>query len=132
MSIQQQIMEYLANNGVGTLGVSLFVNEIPDNDKVNDNAVVISTAGGAMDKFVDLRTKFFSFVIRNKKDNDIDSKFEQIRTLLHKNPNCISNFVVGGDVVEDIYIEDEPSYVGKDTNNRYLYEFTLKLYYERI
>lgn len=131
MSIQQQIISYLASNGFGTKGYSLFVNEIPDNNNVSNNSIVISSASGSMNKYVNDRISFFSVVIRNKTDNGADLIFENLRGLLHQNKNCIREFVAGGDLIKDIYIEDELNYVGKDVNNRYLYEFTLKLYYER-
>lgn len=132
MSIAQQFLKYLADNSFGVLGVSLFINEIPDGSTIDNNAICISSAGGNVDKYVDLRIKFFSVVLRNQTENGLDSVFENLKAFLHRNPACVHEFVAGGDSIQDFYIEDELNYIGKDANQRYLGEFTLKMYYERI
>lgn len=129
MSIAEELITYLAEQGVGILGQSLFIGLIPDGSTVDDFAICLNVIGGQRDRYVDFRHALGSFVVRAKTHQDGTDKYEQIASLLHKNPRCLTEFVHGGKNVKDMYILDEPTYVGQDESKRYIFEFQIRIDY---
>lgn len=128
-SIAEQFVEYLEDHAVGTTGESLFIGEIPDGEAVEDQAVVVNIIGGPRDKFVNFRHATGSIVIRSATYEAGTALYETISALVHKNPLCITELIVGGNVIKDMYVLDEPSYAAKDDNQRYIFEFQITIDY---
>jgi hypothetical protein len=114
--IAQELAEYLEDEGLGTVGVDIFVGYQPDTP---DNCIVLydesaPTLSESQAQTVDLLG--VQVLIRNTVYATAGGKAFTI----HKNIIGFGgdSFIEGGSVVTDLYVVNSPVSIGRDSQNR--------------
>lgn len=122
--ILQEIAQYLADNGVGTLGTDFFVGELPPEP---DNAImVMSGSSDEPDRYLDTQYLSLDVWSRNKVTPDGYTKLNLVFALLHQKqnyslPNYHVYFSHATGNIEDF---------DRDINGRKLHKLTLRFIYQ--
>lgn len=117
---------YLQTNSVGTLGSSLFIGNMPDG---TDNCVMVDVTGGvAPSKDVPIMQPTVQCLVRNTSFETGLTKIKAVRDLLHR-LNDGNTLKSGGVDVMSCFAMQEPTHLGKDTNERHIFtcNFIFKL-----
>ncbi|MBU1110783.1 minor capsid protein [Patescibacteria group bacterium] len=106
------IADYLASNGVGTVATNIFVGTLPDSP---DTCIaVLDTGGSQPDQYIPTKEPTFQILIRST-DYDLGkTKLDLIRSLLHQKSNL--QFVTGGQYCYFVLALSEGGHIGRDLN----------------
>lgn len=108
------IASYLAENGIGSIGNTIFKSRLPD---IPDNCISIYETGGlAPDRYLPTADPTFQIIVRNKTYSAGKSKMDDIVDLLHQKTN--STLVTGGFYFYYIFLMGEPAHIGVDKKDR--------------
>ncbi len=108
------IAQYLANNGVGVLGTTLFESFLPP---LPDNAVAILETGGTHPPVdLPLLTPSFQVLVRSTAYDVGRTQFDLIRSLLHNQYNL--QFIPGGIYFYYTRLIADGGHIGQDGNGR--------------
>lgn len=126
MTVESDIATYLQTGGFGTVGNSIFLNDMPPTP---DNCIVVSIyAGAAVERTHDTSGNDNPSVqvrVRNTSAGTARSKIQQVYNYL----DGIANTTIGSTFFEGIMaINSGPVPMGKDENGRteFAWNFTVK------
>ncbi len=111
--IISDIASYLATSGYGTVGTSIFIDELQDQPA---NQIVVFSSGGSPIQSTDSHTiiSFFDVHVRNTSKAAARSKAIEIRDLMGSKKAIANHQAI---MLQPPVIE----YFGKDSNNRHRY-----------
>lgn len=114
--LSENLATYLASNGQGTLGSSIFLGSMPD---TSSNAILLEDTGGLEpNRYITIKKNTVQVTIRNKSYRTGITKANAIYDLLHQSYDQTN---IGGEDVMLIEALSEPNYLGKDESGRYLF-----------
>lgn len=103
MDIAYQVADYLADNGFGTIGTSIFIGEIP----ANANGLYIIRTGGLLNNYVPIEETILSIYCKDTQALDCITLLENVKRNIHRKSSTtldgafVFTFLVLGDI-EDI------------------------------
>lgn len=114
MHLIDQIADFLANQGLGTVGVSIFTSYLP---QTPDNAIAVIETGGLAPN-VDIPTKepTFQVMVRNTNFSDGRTNLDTVRSALHQKRGF--EVYSGETYFYFIYAISEGGHIGRDDNGR--------------
>lgn len=117
--IISEIANYLATQGVGTVGTDLFYAYLPSN--LDDGIVVLDTGGNTPDAYIPTKEPTFQVFIRSSSYATGKAKLDLVRTALHQ----IKNTVLGSGTTYFYFIlaQAEGGHLGRTENG--LDEFSI-------
>lgn len=80
MNIANELANYLADNGFGTLGTDIFVDQIPD----NQNGIYTMNGSGELNNYVPISNTLVDIYIKNTSASSAVSIASQIRNFIHR------------------------------------------------
>jgi len=122
----EQVLDYLAGQGIGTKATDMFLNELPDTP--NNATAVIDSSGGVVDNEVPVRNKRVQILVRNTDYETGHNLAESIFQLLHQQKDTFT-FGAGSVDVMTIFAIDEPYPIGQDDNNRHIFSTNYAITY---
>lgn len=121
----RDIAQILQSNGIGTLGVDIFLGQLPASP---DNVVAIfEYAGEPPDLHANIEYPGLQVMVRNKRYDAGRQKIEQARNVLHG----IVETVINGHRYLLIRANQSPFLLERDENNRAIFVCNFRLIKER-
>ncbi len=117
MNILQQVINYLEDQGVGTVGTDLFYSKMSDNPV--SQIVAFATGGLSPDRYLKSADPTFQILVRNKTYEDGQGKIDDIVNALHQKANL--ELVTGEDYFYFIFLIQEPTHLMRDEKGRHLW-----------
>lgn len=118
--LADDITQYMATNGIGTLATDLFEGNLPDSP---DSAVVVIETGGTQpERELPFKSPTFQVYIRNQGYSAGRTKLDAVRALLH----AIQNQTIGSTYFYYIFAISEGGHVGRDDNSRDLFSINFQ------
>jgi hypothetical protein len=123
MDIAYDVAKYLADNGFGTLGSSIFVGQIPN----ATNGIWIDRIGGTLNNYVPIEEAAVNIYIKNTSAQTCVTTLENIKKFIHRMHSTntqnasVYTFLIIGD------IED----VARDLEYEKVYKLTLQVVYRK-
>lgn len=115
----EEIAEYLEDEGIGTVGTSIFIGKLPDDaDVQNDIVAIFDTGGFPPDAHVPLKERTVQIIVRDTLYVDANTTATSVRDLLH---NRFWQDIVSGGTIFQLRSSalQEPTNIGQDDKNRY-------------
>lgn len=110
------LANYCASNGLGTIGVNIFELYLPDQA---NNAIMIKETGGPIldpsSKYLPFKTPTFQVITRNSSETVGIAQALVVRNLFHR----LVNTTIGSTYFYYILMVQEPQGIGMDNNGRY-------------
>lgn len=122
MDLIKQVATYLAAQGLGTLGTTIFYSYAPDS--VDDCIVVLDTGGMKPDIYIPTKDPTFQVFIRASTYSAGKSVLNSVRSALHQQKGV--NLVSGQTFFYYIYAMSEGGHIGR--NDRGLDEFSINFH----
>lgn len=117
-----EIAQYLAANGIGTLGTNIFEGDMPTTP---DACICIyETTGLAAEHDIPLHSPSFQVMIRNTELDLGQAVAFSIRNLLHNQYNL--QFATNGTYVYSCNLIAEGGHIGRDDNGRDLFSLNFQ------
>lgn len=116
------IAQYLATNGVGTLGTDLFKSFVPSTP--DDCVTVLDTGGVKPDADIPTKSPTFQVYIRAASYSAGRAKLDSVRALLHQVAN--QNLVANQTYFYYILALAEGGHLGRDANGRDLFSINFQ------
>lgn len=116
------IAQYLATNGVGTLGVDLFKSFVPSTPDAC--VTVLDTGGSKPDADIPTKSPTFQVYIRSTDYSTGKAKLDSIRALLHQVAN--QTLVANQTYFYYILALAEGGHLGRDANGRDLFSINFQ------
>lgn len=114
MSLIDDIATYLEDNGIGTVGSTIFKSWLPDNNQ-NVSMVVLDTGGPTPDiDLTSLKTPTFQIMIRSNTYSAGKSKLDSIRSLLHG----VIETQVENTYILYMHAQSEGGHIGRNENGK--------------
>lgn len=113
MSLISDIADYLATNGLGTVGTDIFYSYVPD---IDANVIAVLDTGGAQPS-VDigsLKNPTFQIFIRNSSYATGKSKLDSVRSLLHQKIET----TIGSTYFLNCFAQSEGGHVGRNERDQ--------------
>lgn len=107
MDIAYKLGEYLASNGFGTLGTTIYIGSIP----ATAQGLNIVRSGGSLNNYLPIEETVLDIYCKDTQAADAITKLENIKRFIHRQHNTtlssdyVFTFLVLGDV-EDIQRDD--------------------------
>lgn len=118
MRFIDNVATYLAANSIGTVATDLFIGILPPTP---DNAVMVDYTGGLEpDRYAPVRKLTVQTTVRNTDYDDGYDKIQAIFDLLHRKLDDLELETGGVDVMEVMALQ-EPTFIGQDETNRYVF-----------
>lgn len=115
MSLERDFASYLQDQGVGTVGTDIFVNQLPDTPA---NCIAVYATGGInIEKEVPVSDDTIQVIVRNKDNSTCTTKAEAVYTACKRKSNI--NLVGGGVYVLFMNPVAKPQRIGRDEAKRY-------------
>lgn len=122
MTIEQQVAQYLQTTIVSpalTLGSNLFVSTMPP--KPDDLCVmVVNTGGPEADTYTPVRGVSIQVSVRASQYDTASNVINQAFNGLHQKYDTFQLVAGQTDVMQSMAMQ-EPTYIGQDTNQRYMF-----------
>lgn len=80
MDIAYEIAKYLADNGFGTLGTDIFVDQIPS----DQNGIYVSSIGGSMDYYTPIEEAALDIYVKNTSAETCKDTLKDIANHIHR------------------------------------------------
>lgn len=126
MNISKKIAHYLEDEGIGTLGTDLFINNIPE-DK--DNALMLSAVpSGVQEPYYKIYNQNIEVWSRNQDTEAGFNKLEEVFDLLHQ----ADHFETDNIYIYFSYAIDSLDSYGRDDNDRALHKTIFNVIYREI
>lgn len=119
MDISYQVAQYLVNAGFGTLGTSIFVDQIP----ANTNGVYVVRAGGQLNNYVPVEETVLDIYIKDTSASDAITKLENIKRYIHR----MNNTAAGSAYVYTFLVIGDIQDVQRDMEYAKIYKITLQV-----
>ena len=123
MDIAYDVAKYLADNGFGTLGTSIFAGQIPN----GTNGVWVTRIGGVLNNYVPIEESAVNIYVKDTSAQACVTKLENIKKFIHRmhstttaNENVYTFLVIGD--VEDL---------ARDLEYEKVYKLTLQVVYKK-
>lgn len=118
MTLDENITQYLEDNGIGTEGTDLFISDLPG---TTTNAVMVKLTGGEEpNKYVDVKRLTVQIMVRNSNPQTAKTTAYSIYDLLHNKDDDFVLETGGVDVMRSEAISF-PSMILKDEEGRTYY-----------
>ena len=123
MDIAYDVAKYLADNGFGTLGTSIFAGQIPN----GTNGIWVTRIGGVLNNYVPIEEAAVNVYIKNTSGQTCVQTLENIKKFIHRMHSTttanasVYTFLVIGDV-EDL---------ARDLEYEKVYKLTLQVVYRK-
>lgn len=122
MAVIDDIAQHLHNQGIASLGTSLFKSYSPESP---DNIVaVLDTGGTTPDPELPTKSPTFQVFIRNKSYVQGRSKLDSVRAALHQRQE--QTLINGGTYFIYIFAIAEGGHLGRDENGRDLFSINFR------
>jgi hypothetical protein len=106
------VADYLASNGVGTVATDIFVGFLPE--EPNNCVAVLDTGGSTPDAYIPTKSATFQVLVRSENYDVGKTKLNTIRELLHRKTN--SNLGTGSNYLFYILAMSEGGHIGREEN----------------
>jgi hypothetical protein len=117
MTIIEQVGTYLDDNGVGSLGQTIFLGNMPD--QPDSCIAVIETVGLAPSIDIPTSKPGFQVLVRSVDYDDGYNTTKAIKRLLHQFMN--DTLVGDGDYFFSIFLVSDGGSIGRDSNGREIF-----------
>lgn len=128
MALIDDVAQHLHNQGIASLGTTLFQSYMPDKggDTENyDNLVAVYDTGGLLpDPYLPTKEPTFQIMIRNTSYATGKSKLDAVRTALHQQQNV--QLVPNGTFFYFILAQSEGGHLGRDESGRDLFSINFR------
>jgi len=114
INVALEVAEYLEDNSIGTVGVDIFVDFLPDDD--NNVIAIYNTGGETPDIDIPVGNPTFEVLVRNESTATAYSKITSIVNLLHQKYNL--ELIADGNYYYYILLTGEINLLGKDEKQR--------------
>lgn len=115
MNINTDIAQHLHNQGVGSLGSTLFYSFIPDIDTGDFSLTVLDTGGITPDPYLPTDRPTFQVFVRSKDYATGRAKVDAVYAALHKKRGQL---VTGGTYFYNILANSRGGHLGRNDNDR--------------
>lgn len=113
--LTDDIAEYLAAQGIGTVGTDIFVDHLPD---LPDSCVAVMQTGGQQPSiYLPTKRPTFQVIVRNATHPGGEDRLASVRGLLHNLYNTPLNS--GQTYAYYVQASSEGGFIGKDAAGRY-------------
>lgn len=113
MSLISDIADYLATNGLGTVGTDIFYSYVPD---IDGNLIAVLDTGGPTPS-VDIKTlknPTFQIFIRNSSYSAGKTNLDTIRSLLHQ----VIETTIGSTYFLNCFAQSEGGHIGRNERDQ--------------
>lgn len=117
------VANYLAAQGAGTVATDIFVGYMPNNP--DSNITVIGTGGPQPDKELPFKKPTFQILIRNETFTAGKAKLDLVRSILQPYPR-ISQQTIGSTFFRYILAVSEGGHIGRDDNGLDLFSINFQ------
>lgn len=122
MSLISDIADYLATQGLGTVGTDIFFSYLPD---AGDNILAVLDTGGVQpDIYIPTKDPTFQIFIRSSTYSAGRTKMDSVRTALHNKYNT----TIGSYYFYFIQANSEGGHLGRNPDTRGLDEFSMNFH----
>ena len=113
MSLVSDIADYLATNGLGTVGTDIFYSYIPD---IDGNVIAVIDTGGPMPgvDIKDLKNPTFQIFIRNSSYATGKANIDSVRSLLHQ----VIETTIGSTYFLNCFAQSEGGHIGRNERDQ--------------
>jgi len=115
MNIRTDIAQHLHNQGIGSLGTSLFYSYLPETDTGDYNLTVLDTGGVAPDREIPTDSPTFQVFIRAK---DYDTGKSVLNSVYNALDKKRGQLVPGGTYFYSIFAQSNGGHLGRNENDR--------------
>lgn len=119
MDIDYIVATYLSTNGFGTLGTSIYIDQIED----GKNGIFVTRSGGQMNNYVPIEESIVDIYIKNTSATTCKQTLEDIKRFIHRMHSTeVSNaFIYTFLVIGDI----QP--IGRDLEQAKIYKLSVQV-----